>query len=112
MRAEVPTPSPDKQGSSSLTRSRRQVILFAVLTFVLTVATVWGGRIWLKNSETLTFAVGEASGPEARFAAMFETTSSRLRLGLRDETGVRRESLKRQGGHDDNVVIVKPAQST
>ena len=71
MSAEVPTPSPDKRGSRLLLLSsnRKQVILFAVLTLVLTVATVWGGRVWLKNSETLTFAVGEAGGPEARFAA-------------------------------------------
>ena len=30
---------------------------------------------------------------------------------VRDEIGMRRESLKRQAGHDDNVVIVKAAQS-
>jgi NMT1-like family len=30
---------------------------------------------------------------------------------VRDEIGMRRESLKRQAGHDDNVVIVKTAQS-
>jgi TRAP-type uncharacterized transport system substrate-binding protein len=88
MSAEVPTPPPDKQASRPpfLNSNRRQVILFAVLTLVLTVATVWGGRIWLKNSETLTFAVGEASGPEARFAAklaaMLKATSSRLRLKI------------------------------
>ena len=30
---------------------------------------------------------------------------------VRDELGMRRESLKRHAGHDDNVVIVKTAQS-
>ena len=86
MTAEAPTPSPDKRRSRGpiLSSNRRQVILFAVLTLLLTVATVWGGRIWLRNSETLTFAVGEANGPEARFAAklaaMLKATSSRLRL--------------------------------
>jgi hypothetical protein len=30
---------------------------------------------------------------------------------VRDEIGMRRESLKRQSGHDDNVVVVKTAQS-
>jgi hypothetical protein len=30
---------------------------------------------------------------------------------VRDEIGMRRESLKRQAGHDDNVVIVKTAHS-
>ena len=63
-----------------------QMLLFVVLTLILTVATVWGGRIWLRNSETLTFAVGDASGPEARFAAklaaMLKNTSSRLRLKI------------------------------
>src|SRR5579859_5673804 len=88
MSAEVPTPSPDRRASRApfLNSNRRQVILFVVLTLVLTVATVWGGRIWLTNSETLTFAVGEASGIEARFAnklaAMLKATSSRLRLKI------------------------------
>jgi hypothetical protein len=30
---------------------------------------------------------------------------------VRDELSMRRESLKRHAGHDDNVVIVKTAQS-
>jgi hypothetical protein len=30
---------------------------------------------------------------------------------VRDEIGMRRESLKRHAGHDDNVVIVKTAHS-
>ena len=30
---------------------------------------------------------------------------------VRDQIGMRRESLKRHAGHDDNVVIVKSAQS-
>jgi hypothetical protein len=37
-----------------------------------------------------------------------------FRLGyefVRDEIGMRRESLKRHAGHDDNVVVVKTAQS-
>jgi len=62
------------------------MLLFAVLTLLLTVATVWGGRIWLRNSETLVFAVGEANGPEARFAAklaaVLKNTSSRLHLKI------------------------------
>src|SRR5579864_3005420 len=88
MSAEVPTPPADKPASRApfLNSNRRQVFLFVVLTLVLTVATVWGGRIWLTNSETLVFAVGESSGPEARFAAklaaMLKATSSRLRLKI------------------------------
>src|SRR6185437_5026862 len=46
-----------------------QIVLFSILTLILTAVTVWGGRTWLRNSETLVFAVGEANGPEARFAA-------------------------------------------
>jgi hypothetical protein len=30
---------------------------------------------------------------------------------VRDEIGMRRESLKRQGGHEDDVVIIKTVQS-
>jgi TRAP-type uncharacterized transport system substrate-binding protein len=88
MSAEVPTPASDKRRSRPpfLNSNRMQVILFAVLTLVLTIATVWGGRIWLRNSETLTFAVGDANGSEARFAAklatMLKTSSSRLRLRI------------------------------
>ena len=88
MSAEAPTPSSDTRRSRPplLNSNRRQVILFAALTLILTVATVWGGRIWLRNSETLTFAVGEAGTPEARFAArlaaMLKATSSRLQIKI------------------------------
>ena len=62
------------------------MLLFAALTVILTIATVWGGRTWLKNSETLTFAVGDANGVEARFAAklaaVLKNNSSRLRLKI------------------------------
>jgi TRAP-type uncharacterized transport system substrate-binding protein len=62
------------------------MLLFAALTLILTVATVWGGRIWLRNSETLIFAVGDARNLEARFAARLATVlknnSSRLRLKI------------------------------
>src|SRR5580704_12050678 len=88
MSAEIPTPAPDTPRPRLwlLTSNNRQMFLFAVLTLILTVATVWGGRIWLRNSETLTFAVGDANGPEARFAAklaaMLQNTSSRLHLKI------------------------------
>jgi TRAP-type uncharacterized transport system substrate-binding protein len=63
-----------------------QILLFSILTLVLTAAVVWGGRTWLRNSETLVFAVGEANGPEARFAArlaaVLKNNSSRLQLRI------------------------------
>ena len=87
MSAEVRTPP--AAGPPSRVRvvksNRRQMLLFAALTVILTIATVWGSRIWLK-SETLVFAVGDANGPEARFAAklaaMLKTTNSRLHLKI------------------------------
>src|ERR1700730_13504054 len=89
MSAEVPTPvAPDKPSPRArfLTSNRGQMLLFAALTLILTVATVWGTRVWLRNSETLIFAVGEANGPEARFAAklaaLLKNNSSRLRLQI------------------------------
>jgi hypothetical protein len=89
MSAEVPTPARDTRRSRPpfFNSNRKQVILFAALTLLLTVATIWGGRVWLRNSDK----------PGYEF--------------VRDEIGMRRESLKRQGGHDDNVVVVKTAQS-
>jgi len=67
-------------------RNQRQMLLFAALTLLLTIVTVWGGRIWLRNSETLVFAVGDANGLEAHFAARLATvlknSSSRLRLKI------------------------------
>jgi TRAP-type uncharacterized transport system substrate-binding protein len=88
MSAEVPASTPDTRHSRPplLNSNRRQVVLFAALTLILTVVTVWGGRILLRDSETLVFAVGEASGPEARFAArlgaMLKATSSRLQVKI------------------------------
>jgi TRAP-type uncharacterized transport system substrate-binding protein len=66
------------------------MLLFVALTLILTVATVWGGRIWLRNSETLTFAVGNANSAEARFAArlaaMLKNASSRLHIKIVSNT--------------------------
>jgi TRAP-type uncharacterized transport system substrate-binding protein len=88
MSAEIPTPETETPPARSrvVGSNRRQMLLFAALTLILTVATVWGGRTWLRNSETLIFAVGDANGPEARFAARLATVlknnSSRLRLKI------------------------------
>src|SRR3982075_2103801 len=88
MSTEVPTPELETPPTRSrvVRSNRRQMVLFAALTLILTVATVWGGRIWLRNSETLIFAVGDANGIEARFAAKLATVlknnNSRLRLKI------------------------------
>src|ERR1700722_12115201 len=88
MSAEGPTPAAETPPTRSqvVTSNRRQLLLFAALTLILTTATVWGGRIWLKNSETLVFAVGDANSLEARFAqrlaAVLKNTNSRLRLKI------------------------------
>jgi TRAP-type uncharacterized transport system substrate-binding protein len=92
MSAEIPTPNAEKPParSQAVRSNRRQMLLFAALTLLLTVATVWGGRIWLKNSETLVFAVGDANGVEARFAAklaaVLNNSNSRLRLKIVSDT--------------------------
>jgi len=88
MSAEVPTPPTEKPPARAqvVTSNRRQLLLFAALTLILTVATVWGGRIWLRNSETLVFAVGDANSAEARFAAklaaVLKANASRLRIKI------------------------------
>src|SRR5664279_6046116 len=88
MSADVATPQTEKPAPrAQVVRSnRRQMLLFVALTLILTVATVWGGRIWLRNSETLVIAVGDANSVEARFAAklaaMLKTNASRLRIKI------------------------------
>ena len=73
MSADAPTPSaePPTGRSQVAKNNRRQVLLYAFLTLILTIATVWGGRVALKNSETLTFAVGAPNGEEATMAVRF-----------------------------------------
>ena len=88
MSAELPTPDAQTPPAQSrvVRSNRRQVLLFAALTLILTVATVWGGRTWVRNSETLIFAVGDANSLDARFAAklaaVLKNSSSRLRLKI------------------------------
>src|SRR6202158_322845 len=86
MSAELPTPNAEDPPAPSRVSNRRQMLLFVALTLILTVATVWGGRVWLRNSETLVFAAGDANSLEARFAAKLATVlknnSSKLRLKI------------------------------
>src|SRR5437764_10363924 len=89
MSAEAPTTKPGMPRRRRLRvvkSNRSQIVLFSILTLILTAVTVWGGRTWLRNSETLVFAVGEANGPEARFAAklaaLLKSNASRLQLKI------------------------------
>jgi TRAP-type uncharacterized transport system substrate-binding protein len=92
MSAEAPTPQAERPPARSqvVKSNRRQILLFAALTLILTLGVVLGGRIWLRNSETLVFAVGDASSVEARFAtklaAVLKANNSRLRLKIVPET--------------------------
>src|SRR5258708_36497691 len=85
MGAEVPTPNAARPRSQVVRTNRRQVLLFAALTLLLTVIIVaWGGRTWLRNSETVIFAGGDGNSLEARsaakLAAVLKSNNSRLRL--------------------------------
>jgi TRAP-type uncharacterized transport system substrate-binding protein len=88
MSAEAPAPHPKMphRRVRTVKSNRVQILLFSILTLVLTAGVVWGGRTLLRNSETLVFAVGDANGPEARFAARLATVlknnSSRLQLKI------------------------------
>lgn len=81
----VEEPPSSAQKPAALT-NRRQVLLFVALTLILTLATMWGGRIWFRHSETLVFATGDTGGVEARFAAklaaVLKNNGSRLRLKI------------------------------
>lgn len=64
--------SGDDDGDFKMPRrlgNRAQILLFVGLTLLLTAATVWGTRYWYKRSDSLTIAVGEPNGIDARFAA-------------------------------------------
>ena len=66
--------------------NQQQVALYVVLTLVLSLATVWGGRAMLRSSETLIFAVGDANSDEARFAnklaTVLKNNASRFRIKI------------------------------
>ena len=66
--------------------NHQQVLLYVVLTLLLSLATVWAGRAWLHNSETLTFAVGAPNSDGALFATKLATllknNDSRLRVKI------------------------------
>jgi len=112
MSAEAPTPHPEmpRRRSRVVKSNRTQILLFSILTLILTAAVVWGGRTWLRNSETLVFAVGEANGPEARFAARLATVlknnSSRLRLKI-VPSGDNTKALSQFDRKEANLAILR-----
>src|SRR5882724_4879460 len=112
MSAEASTPQPDlpRRRLRVVKSNRSQILLFSILTLILTAATVWGGRTWLQNSETLVFAVGEANGPEARFAArlgaVLKNNSSRLRLKI-VPNGDNAKALAQFDRRDANLAILR-----
>ena len=89
MSAEVPTPSPGMRRLRPplLDSNRKQVMLFAALR-----RAVIGLRKSTVSSDGLD-----------TFKLVYEF--------VRDEIGMRRDRLRRQNGHDDNVVVAKTAQS-
>jgi TRAP-type uncharacterized transport system substrate-binding protein len=112
MSADTSTPQPDlpRRRLRVVKSNRSQILLFSILTLILTAATVWGGRAWLRNSETLVFAVGEANGLEARFAArlatLLKTNSSRLRLKI-VPNGDNAKALAQFDRKDANIAILR-----
>src|SRR6266481_7439470 len=112
MSAEAPTPNPETPPPRSrvVKSNRSQIILFSILTLILTAVTVWGGRAWVRNSETLVFAVGEANGPEARFAAklaaLLKNNASRLRLKI-VRNGDNAKALAQFDRKDANLAILR-----
>src|SRR5215470_17260331 len=109
MSADAATPHPEMpRRRSRIKNNQTQILLFFILTLILTAAVVWGGRAWLRNSETLIFAVGDATGPEARFAARLATVlknnSSRLRLTI-VSSGDNAKALSQFDRKDANLAI-------
>src|SRR5262245_20631484 len=111
MSVEAPIPPAGKRKRTRIIKSNRvQIFLFVVLTLVLTVATVWGTRIWLKNSETLVFAVGDPNGPEARFAnrlaAMLKNNYSRFKVKI-VSNGDNAKALAQFDRHEANLAVLR-----
>ena len=86
MSAEGPTPAtePPPARPKVIKTNQQQVVLYVVLTLVLSLVTVWAGRAVLRNSETLTFAAADAGSDEARFAAklaeVLKNNASRFKI--------------------------------
>jgi TRAP-type uncharacterized transport system substrate-binding protein len=79
-----PTELPAPRRPKVIKTNQQQVLLYVVLTLLLSLATVWAGRMLVHNSETLTFAVGAPNSEEALFAAklanVLKANASRFRI--------------------------------
>ncbi|MDA9508306.1 C4-dicarboxylate ABC transporter substrate-binding protein [Bradyrhizobium sp. CCBAU 11386] len=89
MSTEGPTTSsvePPPRRPKVIKTNQQQVLLYVVLTLLLSLATVWAGRMLVHNSETLTFAVGAPNSDEAVFAAklaaLLKNNASRFRIKI------------------------------
>ncbi|MDN5003374.1 TAXI family TRAP transporter solute-binding subunit [Bradyrhizobium sp. GCM10027634] len=89
MSAEGPTSStelPPPRRPKVIKTNQQQVLIYVVLTLLLSLATVWAGRTLLHNSETLIFAVGAPNSDEALFATklanVLKTNASRFRVKI------------------------------
>jgi TRAP-type uncharacterized transport system substrate-binding protein len=111
MSHEVPIQPAEKRKRTRIIKSNHvQIVLFVLLTLALTVATVWGVRVWLKNSETLVFAVGDPNGPEARFAnrlaTMLKSNYSRLSVKI-VSNGDNAKALAQFDRHEANLAVLR-----
>jgi TRAP-type uncharacterized transport system substrate-binding protein len=111
MSDEAPIPPVGKRKRTRIIKSNRvQIFLFVLLTLVLTVATVWAARIYLKNSETLVFAVGDPNGPEARFAnklaTMLKNNYSRFKVKI-VSNGDNAKALAQFDRNEANLAVLR-----
>jgi TRAP-type uncharacterized transport system substrate-binding protein len=111
MSVEAPIPPVGKRKRTRIIKSNRvQIFLFVLLTLALTVATVWGGRIYLKNSETLVFAVGDPNGQEARFAnklaTMLKNNYSRFKVRI-VSNGDNAKAVAQFDRNEANLVVLR-----
>jgi len=111
MSEEAPIPPVGKRKRTRIIKSNRvQIFLFVLLTLVLTVATVWAARIYLKNSETLVFAVGDPNGQEARFAnklaTMLKNNYSRFKVKI-VSNGDNAKALAQFDRNEANLAVLR-----
>lgn len=111
MSVEAPIPPVGKRKRTRIIKSNRvQIFLFVLLTLALTGVTVWGARAWLKNSETLVFAVGDPNGPEARFAGklatMLKNNYSRFKVKI-VSSGDNARALAQFDRHEANLAVLR-----